>query len=122
MADNSKQIDDIINSTFNQLKNIVDANTVIGKTIKINEDIFIIPVSRVSVGLVSGGGSITKKNNTTMGTSTGFNIVPIGFVSINNSVLSFMSVNTENNTKDLIDNLFKLSENILSKEVEDCEK
>ena len=44
MADNSKQIDDIINSTFNQLKNIVDANTVIGKTIKINEDIFIIPV------------------------------------------------------------------------------
>ena len=42
MADNSKQIDDIINSTFNQLKNIVDANTVIGKTIKINEDIFII--------------------------------------------------------------------------------
>jgi uncharacterized spore protein YtfJ len=122
MADNSKQIDDIINSTFNQLKNIVDANTVIGKTIKINEDIFIIPVSRISVGLVSGGGSITKKNNTTMGTSTGFNIVPIGFVSINNSVLSFMSVNTENNTKDLIDNLFKLSENILSKEVEDYEK
>jgi hypothetical protein len=33
-----------------------------------------------------------------------------------------MSVNTENNTKDLIDNLFKLSENILSKEVKDYEK
>lgn len=122
MVDNSKQIDEIINSTFNQLKNIVDANTIVGKTIKIREDIIIIPISKISVGLVSGGGSIAKKNNTTVGTTTGFNIVPIGFVSINNSVLSFMSVNTENNTKELIDNLFKLSENILNKEVKDYEK
>ena len=91
---NKDSLDKIIENTFSHIKDIVDANTVVGKTIKLNDDIYIIPVSKISVGLISGGVSIpkAKKDNMNAGSGTGFNIVPIGFITVSSGIFDFIQV------------------------------
>ncbi len=107
-------IDNVIEKTFNHIKDIVDANTVVGKIIDLGNKLFIIPVSKISVGLISGGGTMPKgsKNNITAGSGTGFNIIPIGFITISNFEFKFLPVNSADNmSKNILDLAFKLYEN-----------
>ena len=104
-------IDNVIENTFNHLKDIVDANTVVGKLIKVNDNNYLIPVSKISVGLISGGGTIPKAKgeNLSAGSGTGFNIVPIGFVAISQNDFKFVPVNVVPDlSKSLIDLCYKL--------------
>lgn len=111
------QIDNIIENTFEHIKDIVDANTVVGKIIELGKNMYLIPVSKISVGLISGGGSMPKgkEQNVSAGSGTGFNIVPIGFVAVSNLEFKFMSVNsTQDMSKNILDLMFKLYENYFS--------
>lgn len=104
-------IDNVIENTFNHLKDIVDANTVVGKVIKVTDNNYLIPVSKISVGLISGGGTIpkAKSENLSAGSGTGFNIVPIGFVAISQNDFKFVPVNVVTDlSKSLIDLCYKL--------------
>ena len=108
-------IDNIIENTFNHIKDIVDANTVVGDIIELGKSMYIIPVSKISVGLISGGGSVPKtKNNISAGSGTGFNVIPIGFITIKNSVFDFLPVNIPSDiSKSVIDGMFKIYEGIM---------
>ena len=76
---------------------------------------YLIPVSKISVGLISGGGVLPKgKNNVNAGSGTGFNIVPIGFITISNLNFNFLPVNTASDiSKSVLDGMFKLFENLV---------
>ena len=116
-------IDNIIENTFEHIKDIVDANTVVGSIIDIGNKMYLIPVSKISVGMVSGGGSMPKsKNNINAGSGTGFNIVPIGFITIANFNFNFLPVNTASDmSKGIIDSIMKIYETLLNKERNDEE-
>ncbi len=49
-------------STVSELKNLVDVNTIVGSPVQVGENTLIIPVSRVTLGFVSGGGEYGTKN------------------------------------------------------------
>ena len=121
---NKDNIDDIIEKTFSHIKDIVDANTVIGTVIKITEDIIVLPISRISVGLVSGGGNITKnKNSMTAGSGTGFNIEPVGFVAINGGILEFLPVHAGSDLGvSVVDSVVKIFDRYLEKSGENNEE
>lgn len=125
--ENKNEIDNVIDSTFSHIKNIVDANTVVGEIIDLGNKMFIIPVSKINVGLISGGGNMpkAKNNGITAGSGTGFNIIPVGFITIANFDFKFLPVNsTDDLSKTLLDNIFKLCEifaNKASKEPENEE-
>ena len=95
-SNNYLSIDELIDNTFSRIKEVVDANTIIGKTITLPGGKTIIPISKVSVGVVSGGGELPgkKKNNMsiTAGSTSGFTITPMGFVVINNELIDFIGV------------------------------
>jgi len=114
-----KNIDDVIESTFSHIKDIVDANTVVGKVIKITDNIMVIPISRISVGLVSGGGSMAKKS-INAGSGTGFNIEPVGFVAINGGLLEFLPVHAGNDMGiSIMDSIVKIFDRYLEKSGEE---
>ena len=119
-------IDTIIENTFSHIKDIVDANTVIGSVINITNDIMVVPISRISVGLVSGGGVMPKgKKNVSAGSGTGFNIEPVGFVAINGGLLEFLPVHAGNDIGvTLMDSVVKIFDRYLEKsgEASDEEK
>ncbi|MGN0784320.1 MAG: spore germination protein GerW family protein [Candidatus Aphodomorpha sp.] len=58
----SHPIENMLRTTMEQLKQIVDVNTVIGTPVAVG-DAIILPVSRVSLGFLSGGGEYEGKNS-----------------------------------------------------------
>lgn len=52
----------IMQNTVPELKNLVDVNTIVGKPVEVGTDTVIIPVSRIALGFVSGGGEYGTKN------------------------------------------------------------
>ena len=58
----NNRINKAIETALKNVSNLVDANTVIGKPLKTNEGDYIIPVSKITVGILSGGGEYGKVN------------------------------------------------------------
>lgn len=115
-------IDKIIDSTFEKLKRLVDANTSIGSTIKLGEKKFLIPISKINVGVLSGGGEVPvkKKSGMTAGTSTGFSITPMGFVVVSDKAVDFVSTDmSDNSTQTLFDGIVSVAEKIVQREEEE---
>ena len=53
-------IENIIDASMEQIKKLVDVNTVIGSPVHVDEKTTIIPVSRVGLGFVIGGGEYER--------------------------------------------------------------
>ncbi|MBO7345140.1 MAG: sporulation protein YtfJ [Clostridia bacterium] len=58
----NNKINKAIETALKNVSALVDANTVIGKPLKTNEGDYIIPVSKITVGVLSGGGEYGKVN------------------------------------------------------------
>lgn len=78
----------ILNESLGNLKNIIDVDTVMGDPVGLEDGSIIIPITKVSVGFVAGGGEYvdcTKKKRTISypfsgGAGAGFSVKPIGFL------------------------------------------
>ena len=86
MASENK-IPEIIKSSLENVRSIVDANTVVGEPIITKSGTTIIPMSKVSVGVATGGvdynpkkDSQPKPQNFGGGGGTGVTVVPVGFL------------------------------------------
>ena len=55
-------IQGLMNVTMDKVRQMADANTIIGKPIKTEDGTTIIPVSRISVGIGTGGSDFDSKN------------------------------------------------------------
>ena len=95
MADHN--IESIMNVTLENLKAMVDADTIIGTPINVGE-VTLIPISKVSFGLATGGSDIPSKSPNTMfggGGGAGVTVTPIAFISISGSDVKMLQVNSE---------------------------
>ena len=124
MANNDNKIKNenlskIINQTLSSIKEISDGSGIIGNPITISKDITIIPLNKISVGYIIGGGNLTNKKNNDIdidGTTTGFNISPLGFISVIENTVSFVSINQVYPYKKILDLLDKAIDKISKKE------
>ena len=82
-------IKDIITNSLEQVRTIVDADTVLGKEVLTASGVAIIPISKVSIGFASGGvdlpSKLSERNNFGGGGGTGVTVNPIGFLIISPS-------------------------------------
>ena len=81
-------INNMVDTTIEKIKGLVDVNTIIGETIKLDDGTVIIPVSKVSYGFASGGSEFSGKkvNNENLfggGSGAGVTISPIAFLTVN---------------------------------------
>ena len=82
MAEHS--IESIMNVTLENLKAMVDADTIIGTPITVGE-VSLIPISKVSFGLATGGSDIPSKSPNALfggGGGAGVTVVPIAFMAV----------------------------------------
>ncbi len=79
-------IKQIINSSLEQIRTLIDADTVVGKPINTPSGTVIIPISKVSMGFASGGldlpGEKDNVKNFGGGGGTGVTVNPIGFLTV----------------------------------------
>ena len=87
MAEN--KIPEIIKSSMENLRSLVDANTVVGEPIITQVGTTIIPISKISVGVATGGVDYNPKKenqpkpqNFGGGGGTGLSVSPVGFLVI----------------------------------------
>ena len=90
MASENK-LQEVVQSTLAQIRNMIDANTVIGTPVETKSGTTIIPISKVALGFATGGldyndktgGAAGKPQNFGAGGGTGITVQPIGMLCIN---------------------------------------
>ena len=91
--DKDNKIESLIDVSLEKIRNLIDVNCVIGSAISMPDGSSIIPISKVSVGFVSGGGEYNdlnaKRNSADFpmagGTGGGFTVSPVGFFVVENN-------------------------------------
>ena len=80
------KINALMDMTVSKIRQLVDADTIIGKPISTPDGITVIPVSRMSFGIGTGG--------TTGGNGAGVKVEPVGFFVIKDGTCRMISVSS----------------------------
>lgn len=76
----------MVENTLAKIKEMIDANTVVGSPITTTEGVTILPISKISIGFAGGGSDFVSKNANKFdnpfggGTGAGVNITPVAFL------------------------------------------
>ncbi len=95
MSENN--IKGIMDTTMEKLRAMVDADVITGTPIEVGE-ITLVPVSRVSFGLATGGSDFPSKNQGQLfggGGGAGVTVVPIAFIVISGGNVKMMPIYNE---------------------------
>ncbi len=117
---NSSSINDLISSAMDKIKTIVDSSTIVGDSIVAPDGTTIIPISKVSVGFVVGGGEYADLSSRRVanhfpmsgGSSGGMSVSPVGFLIIR-EMGDVEFVNVEN--KSLYQTVLNMANSLLAK-------
>ena len=84
---------DVMNSTMEKVREMVDANNIVGAPITTPDGVTLIPVSRVSLGFGSGGGTYGQTSERFGGGGgAGVKIDPVAFLVIKDGQTRMMPV------------------------------
>lgn len=95
----SNQVNGKIEATINQIKNVVDVNTIIGQPIVVGK-ITIIPISKVTYGFASGGSDLPTKTNKELfagGGGAGVTLNPLAFLIVQESGVRIIEISSKYN-------------------------
>ena len=109
-------LESVMETAVKNIKSMVDANTVIGDPITTPEGTTILPVSKISIGFVSGGSDFAAKNNPRLcfggGSGSGITMTPISFLVISPSG-SVNVLPVDQNTVTAVDKIFELAPGVI---------
>ena len=98
-------IQGLMNITMDKVRQMADANTIIGKPIKTDDGTTIIPVSRISLGFGTGGSDFDGKNSANKemfggGSGAGVSIRPVAFLVIKDGMVRTVQLADPSNSID----------------------
>ncbi len=112
-------INDLMGTTMQKIREMVDANTIIGVPIHA-EGVTLIPVSRLSFGFASGGSDFTTKNQKPDaanafggGSGAGINVIPVAFLVVKGDSVRLLPVAPPPNTT--VDRIIEMVPGLLEK-------
>ncbi len=127
----SVPLSDFMGNSMEKVRQMFDANTIIGDPIKTDDGVTIIPISKVSLGFAGGGSDIPSKSSTGGqtpfggGTGAGVTITPVAFLVVKEGSVRILPVAEPASSSverliemapDLIDKLSALIQNKKNKE------
>lgn len=106
-------IENLLKSTMENLKDMIDVNTIVGDAVESKDGSLIIPISRVSFGFVSGGSEYDCKNTGGTGSDypfgggsgAGVTVKPIAFLVIKGDSIRLLSLDQQNTYDKLVDSI-----------------
>lgn len=104
-------IDNLMKSTMENLKDMIDVNTIVGDSVVTQDGALIIPISKVSFGFVSGGTEFDTNKGRSEGedfpfgggSGAGFSIKPVAFLVIKGESIRLLSVDDRNTYDKIVD-------------------
>ncbi len=100
----SQNLPNMLDNTIAKIREMVDANSVIGEPITTSDGVTVIPVSKISVGLAGGGSDFVSKNLNHHenpfggGVGAGVKVTPVAFLVIKEGSVRMIPVATPANT------------------------
>ncbi|MBD9097793.1 MAG: sporulation protein YtfJ [Ruminococcaceae bacterium] len=104
----NESINGILSTSLEKLRELVDANAIIGTPIQVQEDTTIIPISKVSFGFGSGGSDFPNKSTKELfggGSGGGVSIQPLAFLVVSKGEVKMIQMTQSNNTADRVVNI-----------------
>lgn len=109
---NEHPVETLMKSTMENLRDMVDVNTVIGDVVETKDGSCIIPISKVSFGFASGGSEFgeanTKVNSNSGypfggGSGAGVSVKPVAFLVVKDNAVRLMPVEQDNTYDRIVD-------------------
>ena len=100
----SQNLPNMLNDTISKVREMLDANSVVGEPIVTADGVTIIPISMISVGLAGGGTDFVSKNVNRHenpfggGVGAGVKVTPVAFLVIKEGSVRMLPVATPANT------------------------
>lgn len=100
----SQNLPNMLDSTIAKIREMVNANSVVGEPITTADGVTIIPISKVSVGLAGGGSDFVSKNVNHHenpfggGVGAGVKVTPVAFLIIKDGNVRMLPVAAPANT------------------------
>ena len=93
----ANHLDNMMNTTMENIRQMVDVNTIIGEPVICPDGTVIIPVSKVTYGFAAGGSDLPPKTNTNKeffggGSGAGVSIQPVAFLVVNNGSVKMLNM------------------------------
>ncbi len=121
MAPDKNPIESLMSTTLSRLRDMIDVNTVIGEAVETKGGTVIIPISRVSVGFVTGGGEYNGNGAQqdqgdgqlpfAGGTGAGVTVQPVGFLVVEGPSVRVVPVDD----RALLDRLLDVAPQLIDK-------
>jgi sporulation protein YtfJ len=110
--ENSHPIENLMKSTMENIKEMVDVNTIVGDPVESKDGTIIIPLSKVSFGFASVGSEFNGKvNNGNLkypfggGSGAGVSVKPVAFLVIKQDTVRVLSVDQDNTYDRIVDSI-----------------
>ncbi len=110
----NNRIEEVMSTAMRNIRSLVDVDIVIGKPIASSSSVTIIPLSKATVGFVSGGGEyyselkeIKKETEYPFagGSGAGLNLQPIGFLVIDGKMVDLIKIDSKSAIEKLIESV-----------------
>ena len=99
----NSNLGNLMETAMQNLKKMVDSNTIVGEPIVTPDGITLVPVSRISMGYGGGGAEFAQNKGYGGGTGCGVKVEPIGFLIVKDGSVRMLNViPPANNTFDRI--------------------
>ena len=89
------KLSEVMSESMAKIREMVDANTIVGQPINTPDGVTLIPISKISVGFGSGGGSYGKNPNQDRfggGSGAGVKIDPVAFLVVKDGTTRVLPV------------------------------
>lgn len=99
----NNNVEGLMGVSVEKIREMVDANTVIGTPIVIADGVTIIPVSKISYGFASGGSDLPSKGSSDLfggGAGAGINVTPVAFLTVKDGEINLLPVVSKPDTVD----------------------
>ncbi len=100
----SKNIPNMLENTMAKIREMVDANSVVGEPITAADGVTIVPISKISIGFGGGGSDFAKKNAHEQenpfggGVGAGVKVTPVAFLIVKEGSVRVLPVAAPANT------------------------
>ena len=87
LQNNERPVERVMDNAFTKIRTLVDADTVVGNPVRTEDGVSIIPLSKVTMGFLTGGGEYNDMARQSLGeypfaggSGAAVSVAPIGFL------------------------------------------
>lgn len=106
MMDKQHPLNELLAETMDKVRGMVDGNTVVGTPI-VTDEVTLIPISRISIGVATGGSDFAQKNQKPDrdnafggGAGAGVNVIPLAFLVVRGESVKLLPIVPPNDALD----------------------